>query len=492
MVIVLLITLYTSRIVLEALGIVDYGIHNVVAGFVTMFAFMSSALSSGIQRFYNFEMGRSGSDGANRVYNTALAIQCIFAIVLVIVIEAVGLWYLHNKMVIPAERISAATYIFHLAITTLVLHILQVPYTAAVMAHEQMGFYALMSIFGAVATLIGTYIIKSLEFDALILYGVLLCVIAAITLLAYIIFCKTKFEEIYLSKGICKSLFKEMLTFSGWNVLGTFGHMLKDQGVNLILNLFFGPVVNAAKGIASQINGGVQSFVTNLTIPVRPQLIQSYSQGDKDRAYNLTYQVSKLSCIMLGLIAIPIILEIDYVLQIWLGDNVPKYAAIFSIIVIINSFILNLNSAISGVVHASGIMKTYQITGGVISIITVVAAYIAISIFKEPAVAFITILLFDIIRQIASIFIVINIEKGGIKWSEYLRLVILPISVVLILSFLPSLFLHKVMAEGLSRFFVVTAISTLSILSTTYVFALKDNERGFVKQIIQRIIPLKH
>ena len=344
MVIVLMITLYTSRVILKALGVEDYGIYNVVAGFVTMFGFFNASLSNGIQRFFNYELGKNGADGAHKVYNMALLIQIILALFVILPTEIFGTWYLHNKMVIPAERMFAAEWVFQLALLTFLLHILQVPYTAAVMAHERMDFYAVVSVLNAITTLGCAFIIPIYGGDRLIFYAILITLIALFTLLIYILYTHRNFREIRIECTFHKSTFKEILSFSGWNVFGTLGHMLKDQGVNIILNFFFGPIVNAARGIANQVNGGLQSFVTNLTIPVRPQVVQSYSQGNISRSLNLTYTISKLSCYVLLMVSLPILLEIDYVLALWLGDNVPQYTAVFIVIIVLNSFLLNLNA----------------------------------------------------------------------------------------------------------------------------------------------------
>lgn len=488
MVFVLFISLYTSRIVLGVLGVVDYGIHNVVAGFVTMFTFMSSALSTGIQRFYNYELGRTGSDGANIVYNTALLIQCGFALILVILIEIIGLWFLHHKMVIPADRISAATCVFHLSVVTLVINIVQVPYMAAVIAHECMGFYAIMSVINAAITLIGVYFVKIIGYDSLTMYGMILTIIALISLIAYIIYSKLHFDEIFISHRVNRKLFKEMLSFSGWNIFGTFGHMLKDQGANIILNILFGPVVNAARGISVQVNSGLNGLVSNVTIPVRPQMIQAYSQGDKNRSYNLTFAISKLSCIVLAFVAIPIILEIEYVLEIWLGDNVPTYTKTFTTIIILDSFLLNLNSAISGLVHASGKMKVYQLTGGLVSVMTIICAYLSVLIFKNPSMVFYMTLIFDIIRQIVAIYVVKQIEREDFSISKYIRIVVIPLLIVLVLGFIPPFILHIIMSQGLIRLITVIIISILSIMLTAYIFALNTSEKQMVKQIFKKLI----
>lgn len=486
MVIVLFITLYTSRVILKALGVEDYGVYNVVAGFVTMFGFLNSSLSNGIQRFFNYELGKNGLEGANKVYNMALLIQIFLALFVILPTEILGTWYLHNKMVIPAERMFAAEWVFQFALLTFLFHILQVPYTAAVMAHERMDFYAFVSVFNALITLGCTFIIGAYGGDRLISYAILIAIIAFISLLFYIIYAKRNFKEINIEIKFHKNLFKEMLSFSGWNVFGTLGHMLKDQGVNLILNFFFGPIVNAARGIANQVNGGLQSFVTNLTIPVRPQVVQSYSQGNINRSLNLTYTISKFSCYVLLMMSLPILLEIDYVLHLWLGDNVPQYTEVFVLFIVLNSFLLNLNSAVSGLVHASGKMRKYQFCGGSISIISVVAVYLAMLIWKVPPFALIVILLMDTIRQIVALLLLKSIVSD-FSLNAYLKDVILPIIIVsifsVVISMLPLLFIN----ESILRLLVVAILSFCSTLSIIFMCGLTEDERTMVKLLLNKL-----
>lgn len=486
MVIVLAITLYTSRIILKVLGVEDYGVYNVVAGFVTMFGFFNSSLSNGIQRFYNFELGKNGIEGARRVYNMALLIQVLLAIIIVLPTEVFGLWYLHNKMVIPEGRMFAAEWVFQLSLLTFVLHIVQVPYTAAVMAHERMDFYAVVSVLDVLIKLGVVFVIPFLKSDALILYGVLIAVVALLNLLLYLWYCKRHFTEIKIEKAFRPSLFKEMLSFSGWNVFGTLGQMLKDQGVNLILNFFFGPIVNAARGIANQVNGGLQSFVTNITIPVRPQVVQSYSQGNINRSLNLTYTISKLSCYVLLMMSLPIMLEIDYVLHIWLGDNVPTYTAVFVIIIVLNSFISNLNSAVSGLVHASGKMKVYQLCGGTISLISVVIVYIAMLIWDIPSAALVVLLVLDIIRQIVALLVLRSIVSE-FSLMEYFRGVVIPLIAVALLSMACPLLTRHLISGGFMRFCIVLIVSVLSVVMSAYVVGLNKNEKNIVGHMLNNL-----
>ena len=393
MVIVLLISLYTTRVVLKVLGVEDYGVYNVVCGFVSMFAFLNTSMSNGIQRFFNFELGRNGIEGANKVYCTALHIQLILAVIIVVLTESFGLWYLHNKMVVPEGRMVAAEWIFQFSILSFLFVIMQAPYTAAVMAHEKMDFYAVVSVLDVVFKLVIVLILPLFVWDKLILYGILYSLINVVNFSMYYIYSKKRFPEIRYRRQHDRSLFNSMLGFSGWNLFGSFNGVMKEQGINLVINFFFGPIVNAARGVANQVNGGLQSFVTNITMPVRPQVVQSYAQGNLSRTMHLTYSISKLSCCFLLMMAIPISFEIDYVLHLWLGENVPEHAGMFTIIILLTSLVNNLNSATSGVVHATGIMKDYQLWGSLISIASVPIAYVLLKLYPIPELALLAVMI---------------------------------------------------------------------------------------------------
>ena len=489
MVVILLISLYTTRVVLRALGVEDYGIYNVVAGFVSMFVFLNTSMSNAAQRFFNYELGKNGVKGAQDVYNTSLKIQLILAFFVLLTTESIGLWYLHHKMVIPAGRMFAAESVFHLSVCAMFLTIMNVPYMAAVMAHERMDFFALLGIFDVVFKLLIVVLLPFFSGDKLILYGILYLFISFLNLLFYFIYSKKNFVEIKLSHNQQKGLFKSMLSFSGWNFFGSFSSIMKEQGLNLILNLFFGPIVNAARGIANQINGALQGFVNNIAIPVRPQVVQSYAAGNYSRTMSLTYTVSKLSVFFLLIISLPIIYEIDFILKLWLGDNVPKHTNTFAIIVILISFVNNLNAAISGVIHASGKMMKYQVVTSSISLLCLPAAYIALRLGSSPEFAMIMVLLFASISQIASIKILQEIVSFPI--NDYLSKVIYPIILTVLLSVFITYIPHLVFDERLSRF-VITLLLGLSVTSITgYYVCLNKSERIMFNQFVRDLIKRK-
>lgn len=485
MIIVLCITLYTTRVVLKMLGVVDYGVYNVVCGFVSMFAFLRTSMSNGIQRFYNYELGRNGEEGANKVYCTSFVIQLILALIIVIFTESLGIWYLHNKMVIPEGRMVAAEWIFQFSILSFLFIVIQAPYTAAVMAHERMDFYAIINVFDAFLKLGIVFILPYLNADQLIIYGFLMACISVINFLLYYIYCRRNFKEIRLHRFFNKQQFYAMLSFSGWNLFGSFSGIMKSQGINLILNFFFGPVVNAARGVATQVNGGLESFISNITTPVRPQVIKSYAQGNITRTINLSYSISKLSCYFYYMIALPVILEINYILHLWLGKNVPEHTASFIIIVIMIALIGYLNSAVSGIVHASGRMMVYQLSTGIIGITSVPVAYYVLKMGAEPEWALIVLLISKAIAQYASLIILKRIIK--ISLISYTKEVLFPLVVVIISTFIFPTIVHFSLDEGFMRLFAVVMVDIIVICLSSYFWGLNDSEKALFKEMITNI-----
>lgn len=485
MVFVLLLTFYTTRVILNILGVEDYGVYNVVCGFVSMFAFLNTSMSNSIQRFFNYELGKNGEEGANKVYNTALFIQVILAIIIIALTESFGIWYLHNKMVIPEVRMYAAEFIFQFSVFSFMFLILQAPYTAAVMAHERMDFYALISVLDAVLKLGIVFAIPLFPGDKLIVYGVLFALISVLNFFLYYLYCKRSFPEIHIRRTFDKTLFRAMLGFSGWNIFGSISSVMKEQGINLVLNFFFGPVVNAARGVAAQVNGGLQSFVSNITTPVRPQVVQSYAKGEFCRTMTLTYSVSKLSCCFLYLCALPVTLEIDFILRIWLGDFVPKHTSTFVIIVILTSFVNNLNAAVSGVIHASGKMMVYQTVTSTISVLSVPTAFMGLKLGMSPEFALLMVFAWAALSQVASLIILKSIITYSLK--DYLKNVLWPLLAVIILTCWPSLLVHIFLPVGFLRLFTVCTLSVVIVSAGIYAVVLNKSERKLINSFLSKI-----
>ena len=289
MVVVMLISLYTTRVLMRVLGITDYGIYNVVSGFVTMFSFLNTSMAQGTQRFYNYEGVNGNTERLTLIFNTSCLIQLSLAILLALILEFIGIWYMENYMNIPSDRFHAASWIFHMSVVSMVFVILQVPFSAAVISHERMDMYALVSIVDAVFKLSIVVALPYVNNDRLIVYGFLYMSISLFNLIYYYTYCIIKFEEIRFKRIFDGKLFQEMLSFSGWNILDTFASMLRGQGLNMLLNSFFGPVVNAARGVAEQIGQTLRTLSVNVLSASRPQLISSYAESNYLRFKNLLY-----------------------------------------------------------------------------------------------------------------------------------------------------------------------------------------------------------
>lgn len=485
MVFVMIISLYTSRVILQTLGVEDYGVYNVVCGFVSMFTFLNTSMSNGIQRFYNFELGKNGTEGANRVYVTSLVIQLLLAIIIIVLTESFGLWYLHCKMVIPEGRMWAAEWIFQFSMVGFLLTIMQVPYTAAVMAHEKMDFYAIVSILDAVLKLVLVIILPHVDYDKLILIGILNLIISLFNFILYFVYCKKKFEEIVIPKKKTektnKPLFASMLGFSGWNIFGSFSNMMRDQGINLILNLFYGPVVNAARGIAIQVHTAINNLVASILTPVRPQVVQSYARNEVDRSMRLTFSISKFSLFFLMLLALPISIEIDYILHIWLGV-VPEHSQAFCIIILATDAILIPMGALATLVHASGKMMTYQLIGSTVKILSVPIAYILMRYGYSPEWAFIMVLVFDLIGFFVGMLIIKTLMEFSIR--KYVRYVIIPLVPVFMISFLIEYAIHYFLSTGVITLLVVLTTGTIASLLSFYFVAITKEEEHLIHGMI--------
>lgn len=484
MLFILSIGLYTSRVILHIIGVEDYGIYNVVCGFVAMFAFLNSSMATGIQRYVNYELGKSGKSGANNVFNMALVIQSILGLVILLFTETIGLWYLHCKMNIPADRMFAASWIYQLSILNFLFIIFEIPFRSVILAHEKINFLATINIIEVILKLLVLYLIPVIPSDHLIVYGVFYTSIGLFNLFAFIFYAKTRIEEVYLNSLFNKALFKSMIGFSGWNIMGTFSIMMREQGVNLVLNAFYGPVVNAARGIAVQINSGLLHVVRNITIPARPQVVQSYAANDIQRALKLTYSISKLSFLFLYVVAMPILVEINFILRVWLGDTFPAHTQGFVIAIVASSFFHNFYIIISDLAQATGIIKKYQIMTSAMIVLSVPLAYITLKIGASPEWA----MWMTVFSMLAAFILAIRELRRIMPFpiTEYIEKVLRPITLVVITSCLFPFLPHAFLSEGWTRFIATSAISFFSIGTSIFYLGLNDAERGLITGVIQK------
>ena len=490
MTVVLLVTLYTTRVVLSVLGVTDFGVYNVVCGFVSMFVFLNTSMSNGIQRFFNFELGRNDIEGVKKVYNMALVIQIILAVLVILLTETLGLWYLHHKMNIPADRMYAAGWIFQFSVLSFVFLILQVPYSAAIMAHEKMDYYAIVGVLDAVLKLGIAILLPYVAADRLIVYGVLLAMISVINFILYYAYAKRRFTEICFVPRFHSDVFRQMVSFSGWNVFGSFSHMMKEQGINLVLNLFFGPVVNAARGISAQVNAGLESFVQNVSIPIRPQVVQSYAVGNTERTMKLMYSASKFSCLVLYLLSLPIVYETDFILKLWLADYVPEHTATFLVITIAVSFLNSLNAAVSSVVHASGKMRNYQVFSSLAVMLAVPLAYVVLRMGYSAECALWMSFLSMLLTQGVALIILKTIVDYSI--ADYLRSILLPFVLVVLATCWMPYFVQMLVQPGFVRFVLTCAVSFAVVSLAAYSLALNATEKDLVKGLFKKVVGMIH
>ena len=361
MILIMLVTLYTSRVVLAELGIKDYGIYNVVGGVVAMFSFLNNSMSSATQRFLTFELGRSNMGRLKKVFAASLNIHIAIGIVIVLLAETVGLWFVNHKLVITPDRMVAANWVYQFSILTFCVNIIQVPYNAVLIAHEKMSIYAYISILEAFLKLGIVYLLVIVPTDKLIAYGILVFVVQIVIRVIYQYYCRRHYEESQFRLYWDKDLYKQMSGFAGWNLFGSVAWLMRDQGLNIVLNIFFGTAINAARGVASQVSSAVMGFISNFLVALNPQITKNYALGNVQEMEKLTYLGIKFSFLLLFTMAFPLCLNIDYVLHLWLVE-VPDYTALFIILIMIDSLVGNLFGVpLMTSLSATGQIRDYQI-----------------------------------------------------------------------------------------------------------------------------------
>lgn len=486
MVLLLGISLYTSRVVLQVLGVEDYGIYNVVAGFVSMFAFLNSSMTNANQRFYNIELGKDSDTGVNVVYNTSLRIQVFLAIAVLLLTETVGLWYLYDKMVIPPDRLDAAFWVFQFSVISLLFIIFQIPYSAAIIAYERMDYYAYVGIIDAFLKLFIALSIPYAKGDQLIVYGFLLLTINIINWCLYFFYAKLHFKVLSFHKKFNFDLFKNMLGFSAWNCFGIFSTVFREQGANMLLNLFFGPVINAARAIAYQVSGALESFVLNITTASRPQMIQTYAKGERERMFHIMYSVSKLCFLFVLCIALPIIIEVDFVLKIWLGDTIPEHTNSFMVLVVIAALIRVFHPMTSHIVHATGKMSVFQVTNGILNLLLIPIVYVMLRLGYSPESIFVLFIIMNMVIQYVS-WIILRRLVPEFSIASYIRQVIIPLCIISVLAVILPYVAHIEMDSGFMRFFIVTLLSVASIITLGFLIALNHSEKRTIVGYLEKI-----
>jgi O-antigen/teichoic acid export membrane protein len=474
--------LYTSRIVLTVLGVDDFGIYNVVGGLVAMFSLLNGTFSGAIQRYLTFELGSGNTERLKAVFVSSINILFILSFLIFILGETLGLWFLNVKMNIPENRILAANWVYQLSLLTFILSAISVPYNAAITAHEDFKTYAQISIFEVLLKLGAVLCLTiSMPADKLILYSILLFAIAAIIRFCYGFYCSKHYEECKYSAKIDIPLFKEMFIFSGWNFIGASSFLLKTQGVNIILNLFFGVIVNAAQGIAAQVQSGVTAFTGSFTTAVNPQITKLYASHDFNKMNDLVFYGSRMSFFLLLLFIIPICMETEYILSIWL-KQVPEYAVLFTQLILISSLIDILSSPINTVVLATNKISTYHCVGGAISLLNIPLSYLFLRLGYEPYITMIISCILSFIALFARLFVLRRILPFSV--GNFFKKVIARTAIVTLCTIM-ILFLFK------SFIFLPIINVTIALLVTVlfiWFVGINKRERIFIHTYVNRIL----
>lgn len=481
MLLIMAVNLYTVRAVLNILGVEDYGINNVVGGIVTMFSFLTGVMVSASQRFFAFELGRKDFEKLNNYFNLTLWCYVIIAVVVLFLAETVGLWFLYTKMIIPVERMAAAEWVFQFSIISFMIQMILIPYNSIIIAREKMNIYAYVSVVEVLLKLGVVYMLLIFSFDKLKLYSVLNCSVSLVISLFYILYCKCKYSETKLTLYWNKSMFYELISYCGWNLLGALSAVLRSQGINILLNLFFNPTINAARAIAFQINNAINQFVNNFFQAVRPQITKLYAIGEKENFVILIFRSSRFCYYLILFFAIPLLLETPYILGLWL-KIVPEYTILFTRLVIITAIVESISYPLMSAIQATGKMKWYQITTGGLLLINLPISYIFLKLGFPPQVTMIVSIVLALFSQISRVFFAKILF--GMSIRKYMNnVVFLILSVTIPSLFFPMLLLW-ITPSSFLRLTATILLSTLVCFNGIYFLGITKNERQIVKLLI--------
>ena len=489
MLLLMAVTLYTSRVVLKALGVNDFGIYNVVGGVVTMFSILSNSLSSAISRFITYELGKNDFTKLKSIFSTAITIQIILAVIITLIAETIGLWFLNTKMNIPVERMEAANWTFQFSIITFVINLISVPYNAAIIAHEKMSAFAYISIFEAILKLSVAFLIVISPIDRLIFYACLICTISLIVRLIYRHYCKSHFKECTYSFYWDKGLLKQMFRFAGWNFIGSSSALLRDQGGNILINLFFGPAVNAARGIAFQVNSATQNFVTSFTMALNPQITKSYASKNFDYMMKLIFKGARFSFYLLLILTLPIFLNTNYILKLWLGI-VPEHTVQFIRLILIFTLSESISQPLITAQHATGKIKNYQIIVGGLQMLNFPIAYLALKNGAIPESIFFIAIIISQSCLIARLWMMkTSINLSPLEFYSKVYLNILKVSLIAII--LP-IGLSVYTSESIV-FFISSSIATIlyTLLSIFFIGCNKEERKLVFAKVRDILIKIK-
>lgn len=485
MLFLMVVNLYTSRVILQALGVEDYGVYNAIAGFIAMFSIVSSAIAGAISRFITFVLGQGDKDKLKKVFSTAIIIQLTLAAIVVVLVEVVGVWFLNTHMTIPDGREVAANWVLQFALVTFVLNLWSTPYNAALIAHEKMAAFAYIGIFEGVANLIIAFMVMCSPFDRLIVYGAFICLIALITRMIYNGYCKKHFDECIFKWTFDYNLFKEMFSFAGWNFIGSISGLLRDQGINILFNVFCGPIINAARGLAIQVQTAVFKFSSNFYVAVQPQITKSYASDNVDESHDLVLRSSRFAFLLLTALIVPLITETDFILQLWLKE-VPAHTTAFVQIILLCTLIDSLSTPLIYLMLATGNIKRYQIVVGLFNFINFPVAWIILYCGGSPELAQLSIIFFSLVALILRISMLRPLTHFPVR--DFMVSTVSRCLFIVTICFIVSLTISQKMDNGLSRFILNFSVTELTLGILLLTIGLNTGEKKFIFEKVNAFI----
>lgn len=476
--------LYTSRVVLNTLGVSDFGIYNIVGGIITIFSFINNSMSSASSRFITFELGSGDKKKLKQVFGLSLSIHLLIAILIILLGETIGLWFIYEKIQVPTERFTSALIVYHLSIAASCLSIMSVPFNATIIAHEKMSAFAYISILDVVLKLCIVYLLTIFPYDKLVIYAILLLIVQIINQIVYTAYSYKNFEEtktFFLWDSI---LFKKMSSFAGWSLFGNFSITLYNQGVNILLNIFFGPIMNTARGISMQVQNIIIRFINSFQTSLNPQITKSYAQQEYREMHKLIFISSKFSFYLMLILSVPIFLNTELILKIWLGI-VPEYSIVFIKLLLIITLIETLVNPLTISIQATGKIKSYQILVGSSLLCILPFSWVALKFNAAPYIVYVI----QIICSTIALIIRLNFVKRsiGLSIKEYFREVISRISVVFFSSICIATLISYIIKINSIQFFIVeTLIVFIMIGFIIYGLGLSIKEKEIINKIISK------
>lgn len=485
----MIVSLYTSRVVLQVLGIEDYGIYQAVGGIVGLLSFLNGALSTGSSRFITYGLGEGNTEKLKKIFNTTITIHVILAVLVVIIAETAGYWFLQNKLIIPPERMKASLWVFHFSILTVFFTITQIPYNASIIAHENMKVFAYVSIIEAVSKLCIVYLLLIGNFDKLILYAILHFVISASILVFYRVYCSKKYEEVRFKLELDRPIFKEIVSFSGWSLFANSAIALNNQGVLLLLNMFFSPAIVAARSISIQVEMAAFQFLTNFQTATVPQIVKRYAQGDYEGSKSLLLEMTKYSFYLMLLLAVPIFFSAEQLLSLWLVE-VPPYTVVFLQIIIIQSLFQVFDTSFYKALYAKGSLKENALLSPTCLMINFVVVYLLFKMGLSPlALSWSTVVCYAIIGLVIKPILLSKIV--GYTWNDIFSTVWPCLKVAffsLLLPIVVTLYLKTLELSTFSSFVIIVLTSLVSVAGVVWVMGLTPEMRHKLVGIVRKKI----